>query len=57
MIKKTFRLKTGDKNFCRLYLPYKGAKNIPVIIFCHGWTRLLQGGGRIIGGSPNEGVL
>lgn len=52
MIKKTFRLKTGDKNFCRLYLPYKGAKNIPVIIFCHGWTRPLQGGGRIIGGSP-----
>ncbi len=45
MIKKFFRLKNGDKNFCRLYLPYKGAKNIPVIIYCHGWTKPILGGG------------
>ena len=54
MIKKFFRLKNGDKNFCRLYLPYKGAKNIPVIIYCHGWTKPILGGGRIYGGAPKQ---
>lgn len=52
MIKLCFRLKDGNKNFCRLYLPHKDAKNIPVIIYCHGWTHRLLGGGRIVGGSP-----
>lgn len=45
MIKKVFRLNYGDKNLCRLYLPYKNAKNIPVIIYCHGWSCRLSGGG------------
>ena len=54
MRKKFFRLKNGDKNFCRLYLPYKGAKNIPVIIYCHGWTKPILGGGRIYGGAPKQ---
>ena len=52
MIKKYFKLDYGDKNFCRLYLPYKDAKDIPVIIYCHGWTKPIHGGGRIIGGAP-----
>ena len=52
MYTKYFRLKGGDRNFCRLYLPYKGAKNIPVIIYCHGWTSRFYGGGRILGGAP-----
>lgn len=47
MYKKFFKLDCGDKNFCRLYLPYKGAKDIPVIIYCHGWTKPVQGGGKI----------
>ncbi len=52
MVKKFFKLNYGDKNFCRLYLPYKNAKNIPVIIYCHGWTTPIIGGGRIISGAP-----
>ncbi|MDE6758969.1 MAG: hypothetical protein K2J89_06830 [Clostridia bacterium] len=54
MYKKFFRLDSGDKNFCRLYLPHKDAKNIPVIIYCHGWTKPILGGGRIIGGAPKQ---
>lgn len=54
MIKKYFKLETGDKNFCRLYLPYKDAKNIPIIIYCHGWTKPIYGGGRIVLGLPKK---
>ena len=52
MYKKFFRLDYGDKNFCRLYMPDKNSANIPVIIYCHGWTKPIQGGGRILGGAP-----
>ena len=54
MYKKFFRLNSGDKNYCRLYLPYKGAACIPVIIYCHGWTKPLFGGGRIVSGAPKK---
>lgn len=52
MVKKFFKLDYGDRNFCRLYLPYKNLKNIPVIIYCHGWSTPIIGGGRIVGGAP-----
>lgn len=54
MIKRYFNLKSGDKNFCRLYLPYKDAKDIPVIIYCHGWSNRLFGGGRVFSGAPKK---
>ena len=37
MITYDFRLTTGDLNAGTVYLPYEGAVNIPVIIYCHGW--------------------
>lgn len=37
MYKKYFRLRDGDKNFGIIYSPSKNIKNIPVIIYCHGW--------------------
>ncbi len=52
MYKKFFRLDYGDKNFCRLYMPDKNSANISVIIYCHGWTKPIQGGGRILVGAP-----
>lgn len=52
MYKKFFKLNYGDNNFCRLYLPNKNSHNIPTIIYCHGWTKPIQGGGRILGGAP-----
>ena len=32
MFKKYFKLKCGDQNFCRLYLPNKNSKDIPIIM-------------------------
>ncbi len=52
MFKKYFNLKCGDQNFCRLYLPNKNSKDIPIIIYCHGWTKPILGGGRMVGGAP-----
>jgi dipeptidyl aminopeptidase/acylaminoacyl peptidase len=32
-----FKLEEGDKNVGTVYLPNKNDKNLPVIIYCHGW--------------------
>jgi len=32
-----FQLSNDDRNIGTVYLPNKDAKNIPVIIYCHGW--------------------
>lgn len=54
MIKKCFRLPYGDRNFCRLYLPYKDARKIPTIIYCHGWGNKFFGGGKIKKGAVKK---
>ena len=37
MITYDFRLTTGDFNIGTVYLPSDDAKNLPVIVYCHGW--------------------
>jgi len=37
MFKQDFQLSGGDKNKGTVYLPNEESKNIPVIIYCHGW--------------------
>ncbi|MCL2003669.1 MAG: alpha/beta fold hydrolase [Oscillospiraceae bacterium] len=37
MIFYDFKLSTGDLNVGTVYLPKENAKNLPVIIYCHGW--------------------
>lgn len=32
-----FQLTVGDNNIGTVYLPNKDSKNLPVIIYCHGW--------------------
>jgi len=38
MFKFDFKLTSGDKNVGTVYLPNKNSRNIPVIIYCHGWN-------------------
>lgn len=38
MFKYDFQISNGDKNTVTVYLPNKESKNIPVIIYCHGWS-------------------
>ena len=32
-----FKLEKGDKNAGTVYFPNENEKNLPVVIYCHGW--------------------